>query len=285
MGTETDTASHPIVFFHGNGQTGTIWRQTPDRRPGVGVLPDRSGYVIYMVDYPARGRSAYVPGVDGMLGIRTALQLEQIWTAPATSGGDFPRKKLYTQWPSDSPKKGMMGDPVFDDFARGQLQFVANQAEMTVPAGVALLDRIGSPVILLTHSQGGGMGFNVADQRPNLVAGMVSIEPGGPQIGNVDTAKVTYTRVNPNSWGLTGMPMHYDPPFNSPADIKTHLVPSEQQGDEVGCYLQDEPVHKLTPIRAHARAVHLRRRHLSPGLRSVHSEMAQPGRHRGSFCR
>ena len=141
-----------------------------------------------------------------------------------------------------------MGDPVFDDFARGQLQFVANQAELTVPAGVALLDRIGSPVILLTHSQGGGMGFNVADQRPNLVAGMVAIEPGGPQIGNVDTAKVEYTRVNPNSWGLTGMPMHYDPPFNSPADIKTHLVPSERPGDEVGCYLQDEPVHKLTPL-------------------------------------
>ena len=25
---------YPIVFFHGNGQTGTVWRQTPDGRPG-----------------------------------------------------------------------------------------------------------------------------------------------------------------------------------------------------------------------------------------------------------
>ena len=25
---------YPIVFFHGNGQTGTIWKQTPDGRPG-----------------------------------------------------------------------------------------------------------------------------------------------------------------------------------------------------------------------------------------------------------
>ena len=41
------------------------------------------------------------------------------------------------------------------------------------------------------------------------------------------------------------MPMKYDPPFASPADIKVHLVPSDRPGDEVGCYLQDEPVHKL----------------------------------------
>src|SRR3984957_1906460 len=228
---------YPIVFFHGNGQTGTVWRQTPDGRPGWAYYLTGQGYVIYMVDYPARGRSAYVPGVDGMLGIRTALQLEQIWTAPATSGGDFPRKKLYTQWPSDSPKKGMMGDPVFDDFTKGQLQFVANQAELTIPAGVALLDKIGTPVILISHSQGGGMGFNVADQRPKLIAGMVAIEPGGPQIGNVDTAKVAYNRVNPNSWGLTNIPMHYDPPLNSPADLKVHPIPSTRP-DEVACYMQ-----------------------------------------------
>jgi pimeloyl-ACP methyl ester carboxylesterase len=238
--------AYPFVFFHGNGQTGAVWRQTPDGRPGWAYYLVEQGYTVYMVDYPARGRSPYVPGVDGKLSIRTALELEQIWTAPATSGGDFPRKKLYTEWPSDAPNKGMMGDPVFDNFIKGQMQFVNNQAELAVPAGVALLDKIGSPVILLSHSQGGGIGFNVADERPKLIAGMVAIEPGGPQIGNVDTAKVAYTRVNPNSWGLTPMPMKYDPTFASPADIKVHLVPSDRPGDEVGCYLQDEPVHKLT---------------------------------------
>ena len=207
---------YPVVFFHGNGQTGAVWRQTPDGRPGWAYYLVDHGYTVYMVDYPARGRSAYVPGVDGKLDIRTALELEQIWTAPATSGGNFPRMHKYTQWPSDSPKKGTMGDSVFDNFTKGQMQFVNNQAELTMPAGVALLDKIGSPVILITHSQGGGIGFNVADQRPKLIAGMVAIEPGGPQIGVVDTAKVDYTRVNPNSWGLTPMPMKYDPPFASP---------------------------------------------------------------------
>jgi pimeloyl-ACP methyl ester carboxylesterase len=236
---------YPWVFFHGNGQTGAVWRQTPDGRPGWAYYLLEQGYTVYMVDYPARGRSPYVPGVDGKLSIRTALELEQIWTAPATSGGDFPRKKLYTQWPSDAANRGMMGDPIFDNFIKGQMQFVGGQAELAIPAGVALLDKIGTPVILLTHSQGGGIGFNVADERPKLIAGMIAIEPGGPQIGNVDTARVAYTRVNPNSWGLTPMPMKYDPPFASPADIKTHLVPSDRPADEVACYLQDEPVHKL----------------------------------------
>jgi pimeloyl-ACP methyl ester carboxylesterase len=188
--------------------------------------------------------------VDGKLGIRTALDLEQIWTAPATSSGNFPRMKLYTQWPSDSPKKGMMGDAVFDNFTKGQVEFVANQDALTIPAGVALLDMIGKPIILISHSQGGGMGFDVTNLRPKLVAGMVAIEPGGPQIGNVDTAKVEYTRVNPNSWGLTTTPFQFDPPIKSPSELKVHLAPSERPGDEVGCYLQDEPVHKLVSFES-----------------------------------
>jgi hypothetical protein len=73
----------------------------------------------------------------------------------------------------------------------------------------------------------------------------VSIEPGGPQIGNVDTAKVAYTRTNPNSWGLTTNPYEFDPPIKSPSELKTHLEPSERPGDEVGCYMQDEPARKL----------------------------------------
>ena len=157
--------------------------------------------------------------------------------------------KLYTQWPSDSPKKGTMGDPVFDFFIKGQMQFIAGQDKLAVPAGIALLDQIGSPVILITHSQGGGIGFNVADARPKLVAGMVAIEPGGPQIGVVDTAKVAYTGRIGNAWGITNMPMHYEPPVNSPDDLKTYLEEKSDRPDEVPCYMQKEPVHKLVGMK------------------------------------
>src|ERR1700722_10215141 len=73
---------YPVVFFHGAGQTGTNWLQTPDGRAGWAYYFVKRGYRVYMVVYPARGRSPYNPNPDGdgALTTRTALQLEQIWT-------------------------------------------------------------------------------------------------------------------------------------------------------------------------------------------------------------
>jgi pimeloyl-ACP methyl ester carboxylesterase len=61
---------YPVVFFHGNGQTGAVWKQTPDGRPGWAYYLINQGYVVYMVDYPAghgrQTRSAHSagPGAD-----------------------------------------------------------------------------------------------------------------------------------------------------------------------------------------------------------------------------
>src|SRR5258708_13139372 len=114
---------YPIVFFHGNGQSGAVWRQTPDGRPGWAYYLVGQGYTVYMVDYPARGRSPYVPGVDGNLGILTALDLSQIWTVPVLSGGDFPRISKYTQWPSDSPQPAPTSYPTLDYFPNVQSHY------------------------------------------------------------------------------------------------------------------------------------------------------------------
>ncbi len=219
---------YPVVFFHGNGQTGTVWKQTPDGRPGWAYYLINQGYVVYMVDYPARGRSRpYVPDMDGKLSLRTALELEQIWTGPVPSGGEFPRKKLKTQWPSDSPKKGMMGDPVFDNFrSRARCSSCPHQAELAVPAGVALLDPSNwkSPVILITHSQGGGIRLQSSRiSVPILWAAWLRSSPAVCKSASWIRAKVKYTGKIGNAWGITNMPMHYDPPVNSPDDLKTYL--------------------------------------------------------------
>jgi len=239
--------AEPIVFFHGNGQTGVDWQQTPDGRPGWAYYLVQQGYVLYMVDYPARGRSAYVPlpgpdgkPIDGAIGIRTALELERIWTN-ARERGDFPLKMNHTQWPGS----GKMGDPVFDTFIRSQVQFASASTELARDAGIALLEMIGRPVILLTHSQGGGVGFDVAEARPQLVKAMVTVEPGGPQIGSADTAKVTAGPRNPRSWGLTTNRFAFDPPAANPGDLTVHLEETSGRPDEVRCWLQDEPPRKL----------------------------------------
>src|SRR5436309_10521480 len=89
---------YPIVFLHGAGQTGVDWLQTPDGRPGWAYNFLDMGYVVYLEDYPARGRSQYVPGVDGTaersnLTIRTAQNISDIF---GNNKGDYPRAKLHT---------------------------------------------------------------------------------------------------------------------------------------------------------------------------------------------
>src|SRR5579884_778998 len=140
---------YPIVYVHGAGQTATDWEQTPDGRPGWAYYFGKQGYVQYLVDSPARGRSPYVPDIDGNLTIRTAANLEATFTASAKKG-DFPRAHLHTQFPGT----GLMGDPIFDEFAKTQVQFLqgggpASQDELSRDAFVALLDMIKTPVIIL----------------------------------------------------------------------------------------------------------------------------------------
>ena len=238
--------AYPIVIFHGAGQTGTDWLETPDGRPGWTYFFLKQGYTVYMVDYPARGRSAYVPDVDGNLTIRTAQNLEQVFTDIGAQG-NWPQAKKFTQWPG----KGKMGDPIFDTFAKTQVQFLAGgkQAQLNLDAHIALLDMIGSPVILLTHSQGGEFGWQIADARPKLVKAIITAEPAGPPIKGVDIAKIAYNQNVNLSWGLTSLPLHYDPPVSDPSELQPVLEEKSEGPDVVPCYLQKEPAHKLTNLK------------------------------------
>ncbi len=241
--------ANPIVFLHGAGQTGTDWLQTPDGRPGWAHFFIKRGYVVYMVDYPARGRSPYVPEVDGPLTIRTAPVLSQTFTA-LSELGDWPQAKKYSQWPGSGPNKGRMGDPIFDAFAKTQVQFLqgGNQEKMVLEAGTKLLDMIGTPVILITHSQGGAFGWEISDARPKLVKAIITSEPAGPPIQSVDTAKQVYTGRPNLAWGVTTLPMAYDPPIKEAAELKTELEAKSDGPALVPCFLQKGTVHKLANL-------------------------------------
>lgn len=223
---------YPIVFYHGAGQTGVDWLQTPDGRPGWAYYLIEQGYVLYMLDYPTRGRSAYVPTpgpngqpLDGIFNIRTAPNLEEIWTDSKSCGGrECPSGMSHTQWPGP----GTMGDPVFDTFVKTQVQFAPPSTDLAAKASLALLDIIGSPVILLTHSQGGGVGWAVADARPNLVKAIVTSEPGG---------------------GIQRQLLHYDPAITNVSELKTYREEKGERPGENPCELQLEPVRKLVNLK------------------------------------
>ncbi len=86
--------------------------------------------------------------------------------------------------------------------------------EINRDAGAKLLDRIG-PAVLLTHSQAGVIGWSVADARPNLVKGILAIEPSGPPIReNVAKGAPDYFEDGAvaRPWGVTRGKIAYDPP-------------------------------------------------------------------------
>jgi pimeloyl-ACP methyl ester carboxylesterase len=221
---------YPIVLVHGGGGQGLDFMTTPDGRPGwVQLLVDR-GWLVYVVDRPAHGRSPYIPDVMGEPGpplpppvLRTIFGLDT--GDPALAG----LVAAHTQWP------GSVTDP--DDAAF--LQFAAAGGPFAGDAAarqslerdrlVELLELTG-PAVLMGNSLGGPCSFLVADSRPDLVAALVQLEPAGPAFA---------TTFGPDTlqWGCAGAPLRYDPPATSPAELD--LVEVD------GTVLQSQPARTL----------------------------------------
>ena len=113
---------YPLVLIHGAAQTATNWMGTPDGREGWAEYFVEQGYVVYMIEQPMRGRSAFHPG-DGATRMFTA-QNEQFQFTAIESDGTWPGREKHTQWPGDGANKGKKGDPVFDAFYATQVETV-----------------------------------------------------------------------------------------------------------------------------------------------------------------
>lgn len=118
-----------------------------------------------------------------------------------------------------------MGDPIFDAYYASTVQFLSSatyQQSTVQAAGAALLDTIGSPAILLSHSQGGVMPWLIADVRPKLVHSIVSIEPTGPPF-----QEAIFSNSSARPYGLTDIPLTYSPAVSDPAtDLVKHVIKS-----------------------------------------------------------
>jgi pimeloyl-ACP methyl ester carboxylesterase len=231
---------YPIVMFHGMAQTATNWLGTPDGRPGWAELFAADGYEIYLVDQPARGRSAWQPKIDGELANLAASALEGMFTATAANPR-WPQAVRHTQWPGT----GKRGDPIFDQFYATQVAYLADPVEtqlLMLAAGTALLDRMG-PAVLMTHSQAGMFGWLLGDARPNLVKAVVALEPAGPPFENAVIAEG-----KARSWGLTDLPLAYDPPAASPDELAIELAADPGHPDRVRCWQQKAPARRLANL-------------------------------------
>ncbi|HSN39471.1 MAG TPA: alpha/beta hydrolase [Burkholderiales bacterium] len=240
---------HPIVMIHGGGQTGVNFLGTPDGRRGWADYFLARGYAVYVVDQPGRGRSGYFTRSYGKPVHRGTATIEPRFSAPELAGR-WPQAKLHTQWPGS----GVAGDAVFDQFYASQvegMEDIGALESMMREAGSALLDRIG-PAVLLTHSQGGPLGWTIADARPALVRGILAVEPNGAPVWEIKfTGPPHYFEEDKitRPWGITRGPLTFAPEAAS-AEVLEFVRQDKPDGPGlVCCWLQAEPARQLPNLQ------------------------------------
>jgi hypothetical protein len=207
-----------FAFVDMNRQT---WLNTPDNRKGMASLFLDEGYLVYIVDAIAVGRStsnniAQYPLKFGS----TVLITEEGFTHPegdADFAPFYPQATLHTQWPGT----GLAGDAVFDVFEASFLPLTSNNthSENTMrAAGCQLLSLIGKS-FLVSHSAGAIQPILISDECPEFVAGNVNLEsatiPFQSPGGTADNLSFTPAR----PFGLTYTNLHYSPPITFASEL------------------------------------------------------------------
>jgi pimeloyl-ACP methyl ester carboxylesterase len=240
---------YPIVMIHGCCSAGSSWNGTPDGRDGWAQYFLSKGYAVYIMDQVGRGRSAYVDSAYGPNNPKAPKFVEREFIA-YEKYNLFPQAHLHTQWPGP----GTVGDPMFDQFqAMMEPDFKDRvvREKFNRPAGVALLDKIG-PAILMAHSQAGIYAWGIANDRPNLIKGMIMVEAAGSpfhEIANVGAPDWFKDEGMSKPWGFTRTPVDYDPPLSSPTDLVLEQQAKPDAPDLFRCWRQKEPARQLVKLK------------------------------------
>jgi pimeloyl-ACP methyl ester carboxylesterase len=180
--------------------------------------------------------------------LRDAQTIAGRFTAPERDRL-YPQAALHTQWPGT----GEPGDPVYDQFYASQvpsMEDIGALETMMREAGAALLDRIG-PAVLLTHSQGGPLGWTIADARPRLVRGILAIEPNGAPLHEVKFVGAPEWFVDDcvgRPWGITRGPLTFDPPVHSADELRFARQEAADGPGLVRCWRQAGEPRRLVNL-------------------------------------
>jgi pimeloyl-ACP methyl ester carboxylesterase len=158
---------YPVVLIHGGYGQGSDWISTPDGRRGWATLLLEQGYQVYVLDRPGQGRNPYHPWVHGYFD-KEAPTFEGV---AKNIRGDA----AHTQWPGS----GDANDPAIAQLVAAMGQPMGNNPltqNLWRSRGAMLLNEIGA-AILLTHGDGVVFASVTAQERPNLVKGIVAVEP------------------------------------------------------------------------------------------------------------
>jgi pimeloyl-ACP methyl ester carboxylesterase len=214
-------SQYPVILVHGGAGQGTHYMGSMGMA-GWAQYWVQAGYDTYVIDRPGHGRAIYHPEALG--------EIVPVFNY-ASITADFKRAAVEPnrRWMGT----GDVGDPAIDQFQAGQgstpRDNVLAQKLWARGAG-ELLDIIG-PSIVMVHSAGGPWSWLAANERPGKVKAILNVEGGGNPFAQG------------NTWGLTQVPLAYDPPVNDPAELKSVDVAA---ANGVPAYkLQAAPARKL----------------------------------------
>jgi pimeloyl-ACP methyl ester carboxylesterase len=172
------------------------YETTPDGREGWANYFARSGFPVYVVDQPGRGRSGYNPTAINRAKAKadtsdmptiTIATREAAWISYRL-GPKYPEF-----WPdSRFPQAALdhyfsQAAPMADGTLPGEF------GSQTVAGLIALLEKIG-PAVVLVHSQSGAYGLAMARAKPDLVRALVNVEGDCVPLSDDEVAKI-YNRV------------------------------------------------------------------------------------------
>ncbi len=179
---KTKKGKYPLLMWHGGGLTGVTFESTPDGREGWLNMFVRKGWDVYNSDAVERGRSGFASA--------------DVWAdAPIFLTYQDPYERFRIgdgagSWNADPSKRKLMPGSAFpaeayENYMKQSVPRWLSTDKAIVAAYLALIDKV-CPCVMLLHSQGGTFGFQVAEQRPDKIKGIVAVEAASP--GNIANA-------------------------------------------------------------------------------------------------
>lgn len=166
-----------VIMVPGMNLSSSIFLATPDGREGWAQFFAREGFAVYVINDPnfdfSRGFNVpgftHVPARGAPEADSSATQgwpgdVWRRWGFGSVKGAPYPE----TRFPTEN----------YDVFA-ANYPYLSRARRSFAEAIAALLKETG-PAYLMAHSAGGPHAVTAAKTRPDLVAGLVLIEPTGP---------------------------------------------------------------------------------------------------------
>lgn len=166
---------YPILMWHGGGQTGVTWEDTPDGRPGWQQRFLEAGFDVYCSDAVERGRASWARTPEFFAGEPIFRSQQDAWSlfrfGPLDGFHVEHEKRTYFangQWPEEAT----------DQYQKQVVARWAGHDEITQKAYDALVAEVG-PCVIVSHSQSGAFSTQAAVNNPAMVKAVVTLEPSG----------------------------------------------------------------------------------------------------------